>query len=424
MSRYCCSKLLNFIYTGLLLASFYNSSYAQFHTLNILGDKNEIELPIRYEQGFIIVQVFLGGVIPQNLIFDTGAENSVLFDRMIVDLLRIPLQDSVQILGSDRNAFQIAYIARRVQLQFEKGQKTSMDLIVLDDLEIDFNNLIGLDIDGILGANFLLGTVIEIDYPRKVLRITRPDHFKKPWRLKEQYINIVRQRPFVNAQISLNDSEPIDINLLLDTGASIHMLIDEYSHPDLIMPDTVIDGRIGFGLGGELGGFLGTVNQISFLDYSFYELPVFFQKTDSIALENDIILQSRNGILGNLFWERNRLIIDYNRSKIYYRSRAKMNKSFRFNKSGLVIFAVGHKLDEYIVKKVFNGSAAEKAGVKEGDVIRRVNYVPHFLLSIGLINRFFTAREGKKIKLIISRNGKRKKIKFELIERKIKKSQL
>ena len=422
--RNCCSKLLNFIYTSLAFLCFCSVTHAQFHTIDLLGDKKEIELPMKYEQGFIIVKVFLDGVIPLNMIFDTGAENTVIFDRIMLDLLDIPLNETVQILGADRNSYELGHIARRVPLQFEKGQKTAMDLIVLDDLDLELNNLIGEDIDGILGANFLLGAVVQIDYVGKVLRIIRPDFFKKPWRFKKQDISIVRQRPFIEAKICLKDSEPVDINLLLDTGASIHMLIDEYSHPDLIMPDTVIDGRIGTGLGGELGGFLGTIDQIDFLDYRFRELPVYFQKTDSIALANDYVLNSRNGIIGNIFWERNKLIIDYNESKVYYRSRKRMDKPYRFNRSGLVVFAVGHELDEYIVKQVFEGSAAAEAGVQAGDVIRRINWVPHFFLNIGVINRFLTGKEGKKIKLIVNRSGKREKIEFKLSQRKIDKSRI
>ena len=144
-----------------------------------------------------------------------------------------------------------------------------MDLIILDDLNTEFDNLIDEDIDGILGANFLLGALVQIDYVGKVLRIVRPDFFKKPRSFKKQDSSIVRQRPFIEAKICLNESEPVDIYLLLDTGASFHLLIDEYSHPDLIMPDTVIDGRIGTVLGGELGGFLGAIDQIDFPDYRF-----------------------------------------------------------------------------------------------------------------------------------------------------------
>ncbi len=46
-----------------------------------------------------------------------------------------------------------------------------MDLIILDDLNTEFDNLIDEDIDGILGANFLLGALVQIDYVGKVLRI-------------------------------------------------------------------------------------------------------------------------------------------------------------------------------------------------------------------------------------------------------------
>ena len=101
-----------------------------------------------------------------------------------------------------------------------------------------------------------------------------------------------------------------------------------------------------------------------------------------------------------------------------------MNKPYRFNKSGLVVFAIGHELDEYIVKQVFEGSKGTEAGVQAGDVIRRINWAPHFFLNIGVINRIVTAKEGKKIKLIVNRSGKREKMKFKLNQRKIDKSRI
>ena len=57
-------------------------------------------------------------------------------------------------------------------------------------------------------------------------------------------------------------------------------------------------------------------------------------------------------------------------------------------------------MDEYIVKQVFEGSKGAEGGVQAGDVIRRINWVPHFFLNIGVINRIVTAKEGKKIKEI------------------------
>ena len=78
---------------------------------------------MKYEQRFIIAKVFLDGVIPLNLIFDTKAKNTVIFDRIMFDLLDIPLNGTLLILGADQNSYELGHIARRVPLQFKRVKK-------------------------------------------------------------------------------------------------------------------------------------------------------------------------------------------------------------------------------------------------------------------------------------------------------------
>lgn len=410
---------MKFIYSLLFLLFFATSMWGQFHTIDLLAGKKQIEIPFEYDQGFIIIKVYLNGVLPLNFIFDTGAENTILLEKEYTHLMGIELSKTIDIIGSDRQRKVSGKIARNVNLSLEKGNTINLDLIVLDDNNIDFKNIIGRNIDGIIGGNFLLSAIVEINYKRNYIRFYNSNEWSPPKNFIEHNIIIKKQRPFVKANISITNSTESPIHLLMDTGAAIHMMIDENSHPDLIMPDTVIDGRIGEGVGGNIGGFIGNINSISFLDENFKNIPVFFQKENKNYYNLSDRNIFRNGIIGNLYWDKRTMIIDYAHEKLYLKKSKIKKKPFRFNKSGIIVFAIGHELDEYIVKHVIKGSVADFAGLQSGDVIKRIHGIPHMFISIGLINRSLSGKEGKKIKLKVNRNGKILRFEFLLKSRKI-----
>ena len=41
-----------------------------------------IKIPFRYIQSFILIDIKLEGVIPMTLLFDTGAEHNIFFDKI------------------------------------------------------------------------------------------------------------------------------------------------------------------------------------------------------------------------------------------------------------------------------------------------------------------------------------------------------
>ena len=401
------------------------SAHAQFHTIDMMGNKDEIAIPFEYEQGFIIIKVFLGGVLPLNFIFDTGAENTILFEREYAILLGLSLDAEVKIIGSDRKSVSVGHISRQVDLSMVNGRGFTMDLIVLENAKIDFKNIIGRNIDGIIGGNMLYGAVCEIDYRRQFIKFHKSEKWRIPRKFQVEDITIVRQRPFLKSTVAIDDrNSKTEINLLIDTGAAIHFMIDELSHPDLLMPDSIVDGRIGEGLGGNLGGFIGNVNSISLLGQEYKNTAIYFQKADTTIYFMNQIDSYRNGIIGNLYLARNRLIIDYTHSKLYFKPYRNKEKAFRFNKSGMTVFAVGPYLDEYIVKHVMPRSAADVAGVRTGDVIIRMNHNPHFLLNLNKVNRFLSKSEGEQVRMKVRRNGSTHKFKFTLKNKKVAVSEL
>jgi C-terminal processing protease CtpA/Prc len=67
-----------------------------------------------------------------------------------------------------------------------------------------------------------------------------------------------------------------------------------------------------------------------------------------------------------------------------------------------------------MVHDILNYSPAFHAGLKKGDELKSINRMPISFYSLQDINKIFSKKEGKKIRLVIKRNGKRMVINFKL----------
>ena len=400
-------------FTLILLLNVY-ASYCQFPGKDLLKDKASIEVPFDYVQGFIVLNVDFNRFLPLKFIFDTGAENTLILKKGITDLLGLEYSKKIKLVGSDLSSTLFAYISRNVILKFDNSGLFRQDVLVLEQ---DLNNLdqiTGMNIDGIIGANVFKNLVVEIDYKRSKIKFTDPDKFVPPKRgFKVVDIDIKRNKPYIACKTGLGSNNNIDLNLLIDSGASLNYLLHENTHPDVELPDFVIPGNIGTGIGGNLKGFMGKVNYLEFGGFNFNRVTTSFQSLDESILENNQYL--RNGIIGNKILERFTVIIDYPRQKLYLKARKfTFAKPFVYDKSGLVVFAIGRNFDKYYIKEVIPNTPADVAGVKAGDYISKFNGYNTKLLSLESITNSLSRKYNKKIRMVVIRDGVKIKKVFRL----------
>ena len=166
----------------------YSDVSAQIIGLDLLGRQNSVSIPFDYEQGFILVDVWIEGIIPLKMIFDTGAENTVLFDREIAQILKIPYERQIPLIGSDLDSVIIANIARNVRMRMTNCRRVRRDIVVLQDNNLLLKEKLGIDVNGIIGGSFFSNTVIKIDYKKRRITITKPSNFiipkKRLWKVR------------------------------------------------------------------------------------------------------------------------------------------------------------------------------------------------------------------------------------------------
>ncbi len=393
------------------------SSQGQIIGLDLLDRDNEVEVPFEIEQGFIIVKIWLNGIVPLRMIFDTGAENTIIFDKEITQILGIKFERQIPIMGSDLDSVLIANIARNVRTKMDGCRSVTRDIIVLQENTLLLREKLGTEINGIVGGSYFSNLVVKINYRKKTITFTHPNQFQEP-SLDKYFkfpIDIVSNKPYVKGDVGISGEQMHKLNLLLDTGAALPFLIHTNTDSTLNLPNRIMVGNVGYGLSGAIFGYRGKSKRFELGELYFNEIVTSFQDLvfQNTPLKSPLI---RNGIIGNTLLSRFIVIIDYTSQHIYLRPTRKYNQDFTFDKSGITLFAVGPDLNQYYVVAAIEGSPADLAGVLPGDLIVRVGRKKAKRLSLNRITEKFSKKEGKLIKLTLLREDQEIQTSFRLKE--------
>ena len=389
-----------------------NLTTAQSGGYGLSQHRGKIEIPFEYKNGLMVVDVMFNRFFPLKFIFDTGAENTILAKKEITDLLGIPYEREFTVMGSDLKTELKAYLIR--DIHFEMGPATTPRhaMLVLDEDYFRFEEVAGLEVHGIIGADAFRGMVVKINYERKLITLTQKDRFHPPKGYGQTPIEVFRNKAYLETELWIQHGKPRKVKLLLDTGAMVSLLLNTMDGDSLALPPNVLSGQIGAGLGGFIEGYLGRVSKIKIGETECRELLTNFQEVSEVS--DTSILNGRNGILGNRLMSRYHLVIDYPGGMLYYKPNKKFKTKDEFDKSGLVVIAADVNLNKFLVHDVLKGSPSDLAGVEKGDRILKINGIPAGFMTLGAVHRKLRKKEGKRINLMVKRNGERLKFRFVL----------
>ena len=405
-------KRLVFLFYGLLSAT---AGYVQNINFDLLQGQSSVKIPFELKHNFIIINVRLNGILPLHFIFDTGAQYTLLFKKEYSDILRIPYLRRIPILGADLSQELYALVAQNITVDIPGRIKVRKDILIFEEDYFQLDELTGIFIDGILGGDAFKHYVTQIDYRKQILTFTKKEHFQEPGSHYHRIpLRLKEAKPLLNATVTLENNARVPVSLLMDTGSGIPLLLYANTHPNLSIPEKTILGQLGKGLGGYLLGYMGRIKQLDLpSNLEFTNVLASFQRLDSAS---QIFTQNneRNGILGNQVLRRFDVIIDYPDSVLYLKPTRSYKQKFNYDRSGMLIYAIGHNLKDFYVNTIIPGSPAEEADIREGDLILKIRGLPASLFDLTSINRMLMKRPGKKIKVTIERNGERMEKTFRL----------
>lgn len=373
----------------------------------------KVEIPFERQGNFIIVKVVFDGLFPLRFILDTGAEHTILTKKEIPNLLGIPFERTITLMGTDMKTQVIAHIIRKVKLQLINVLFVK-DIIVLDEDYFQFDKFAGLDVHGVLGAEAFRGYVVKFDYSKQIITLFDPSVFKPidHRNFEELPIEIIRSKPYITTSAQILTDSVVQLKLLIDTGAGLSLLLHTFSTPGLALPQKVIKGNIGSGLGGEIEGYVGRIRSLSIGSNQLINPISNFQELNELS--DSVHLNGRNGLIGGEIMSRFNFIIDFNHEKLYIQTNRNFKSKFSYDKSGLILIAGGENLSIFTVHEVLPNSPAAEAGFQKGDELIRINFTPSRFFGLGDINRKLQGKTGRVYRISFSRNGQEMKTKMKL----------
>lgn len=380
---------------------------------DVLGNRSTRSVPFVQENGFILVDLVFNHKLPMRFIFDTGAQNTILFDKIYADFTSVQYDDKIRLLGSDLSGPILASIGRNVNIKLANFPSVIRDIIVLEEDYINLEEIIGVKVQGILGTDYFKNLIIEIDYIRSKITFHDPLDFNYKLLQKYQRIpaRVYKNKAYIETAIQYDHSDPIIAKLLIDTGASVSLLLHLAHNSAIVLPENTISGTLGKGLGGDLLGYIGLIKKFELSEFQFNDLITNFQSIDTTLLDMDDVF--RDGILGNTMLSRFNVFIDFRNEYLYLKPNKTFDDEFDINKSGLSLIATGKYLNEYLVTDVLQGSSGDLAGVLKGDLITAVGPWYNRRKNLSSVLDYFSSKDGKQIQIKVKRQNYKEILKFK-----------
>jgi PDZ domain/Aspartyl protease len=388
---------------------------AQVSSVLFPEHETRVEIPFEMQGSFIILPVMFQRIYPLRFIYDTGAETSVLLKKEISDMLGVVYERDITVYGSDMKTPLMAKIARKVHMDLPNIRLVK-DILVLNEDYFRFEESAGVEIHGILGSETFKGHVVKINYARQMLTVYAKEAFK-PAREKDYQsipIKMIRNKPYLQVHLTLQNDTIVPVKLLLDTGASLSMILYSGSTPGLTIPQTALKGSIGRGLGGILEGYIGRVKKMDIGNFPLTHVVSRFQvlPTDMDTTQTT----GRNGVIGGEILSRFNIIFDYPNQTMYLQPNDNYKTEFIYDRSGLTMLAGGRYLTDFTVQEVLPNTPAALADIRAGDQIVKIGIWSTNFYRLSQVVRKFQGRIGKEIRLTVLRDGKKLQKKITLKE--------
>jgi hypothetical protein len=325
-----------------------------------------------------------------NFILDTGS-GGISLDSLTVEYFKLKPE------ASDRTIRGIAGI-RNVSFLYHR--KLHFPGLTIDSLNFHVNDygvltaVYGEQIDGIIGYSVLSRYILKINFDSTHIEFWTPGAMKYP---KGGYLfrPLITTLPVQSARVK--DEQTINARFLYDMGAGLNMLLttDFIEDSALLSSKRKMWVKEAEGLGGKIDMHMTVIKEVKLGPYRFRNVPVYvFDDAYNVTS-----YPYMGGLIGNDLLRRFNVILNYQRRDFHLTPNTHYNDPFDYSYSGVELYYIDGVI---VLGDVAKGSPAEKAGLKEGDVVVAVN--KNFTQNLQLMKAALQS-SGENIKMIIKRNG-------------------
>jgi hypothetical protein len=230
----------------------------------------------------------------------------------------------------------------------------------------DFN---GGALMGLIGNDFVSSRIVEIDYPRSVLRIRSAEG----WEYHGSGTVLRTRRrghTFVSGTVELQDGQEIPARLLIDTGAGLAMTLNTaYVNRNRLIEkcNPPFKATVGYGLGGEVRHAVCRLGALKLGDLTI-ERPVCTLSQDKGGA---LASPDWDGLIGGELLSRFKVIFDGPGHRMILEPGPAADQPFETDMSGIALR--GGPTGDLSIYRIVKDSPADRAGLQEGDVVLSVD---------------------------------------------------
>lgn len=413
----------------------------------MLKGKKKQTIRFKLIHNLIIIPMEINGNMG-SYILDTGISKNILFTSFDGDLKLNDSLRKLKINGFGTGEPIDAYVLENNTFKYKNIVAYDRQVVLLQNADINFSAKTGMTINGLIGCDFFKGFIVEINYSRKKITLHNRKFYKEKEKTSKKTfpLTFYRGKPYINAYTNVYDSVQgeLPLKLLIDSGGSDAVWIFQDEDRFSKIPEQSFKDYLGEGITGEIYGHKSIIEEFRIGDFRFNKPIVSFLDKETTELARKIT--GRNGTLGGGLLRRFHVWFDYKNRKITLKKNRYFKKPFEYNLSGIeinysgdvLVMETGHKKHaitkeenkifesspinfkfvlkpSYMVAHIRPNSVAELAGVKEGDILLKINNHYTYNMSFEDINELFYTKKNKTIKLVVERKGKELKFQFKQV---------
>ena len=429
---------LNFIFTISIF-------FGNFSILNAQSDfkfKNEnkraLNLSFESVNNLIILKAKLNGQ-DLNLLLDSGVNKTKIFAEQI-DSIKLENFTYVNVKSYGSEIPVKAYKTEGNKIDFGEIVGHDQDVYFIVDERMNLSEKIGVDIQGIIGYEFLKSFVFRINYLKNSIRVYQHEKFNRKLRSFEKInFRFYRNKPhFKMPARHLNGSKDTLV-MLFDLGASDSFWVFEDEMRQA--PKASFADIVGYGLEAPIYGKRSKLQFAKMSSIEFeYPRASYVGESAKLKVTSD---DFKHGLVGGEILRRFKLFINYKTASVYLKPNQNFDDTFNYDRSGLILTYSGKQIKTYreqirvisdpdevntgynlkdkdqpkfkiryevtdilTVENIRPNSPAADLDIKIGDQLLSINGRSVGKMDSKEINKKLSQKSGTKLKLKFLRKGK------------------
>lgn len=416
-------------------------SQGRFH---ITHKKESVSVPFSLVNNLVVLHMDVNGS-DLAFLFDTGIDKTILFNLKVDETKKMKDVQEIELNGLGEGEALKAMISKNNLFSMDGIVNPNQMVYIIYDNMFDLSGKMGIDIHGVIGGDLFRDFVVKVNYTTKKITFFDPEtySYKKCNSCETFPLDFYSEKPYLDVLVQNHLGEEFKVKLLIDSGGGDALWLFEGTHPKIKISDQYFHDYLGKGLNGDIYGKRSKIDKLKIGSFIFENASVSYP--DSLNIVTAFKNKDRNGTLGAHILRRFHVIYDYPGRKITFKKNSFYKKPFLYNKSGLELmyggdmvvkehksrfaentspegksitqlissYALAYK-PSYVISHLREDSPAKNAGLMVGDIILEINGSVAYNKKMQEVIHILSQKENKRIKLLISRNGKHLKYEFNL----------